>query len=140
MPMDRKLYPPDWDAISKSMKDRDGWKCTKCGVPHGMYVQRNKSEPFVWRQSERGTGEDCGWSAAKRIIVTVHHIGVPKPDGSAGDPCDKMDCRPENLTTLCQRCHLQADQEIRLSHARLTRWCKAQQHIEKSGQQSLWSE
>ena len=29
------LYPPDWKFISWKIKDRAGWKCEACKVPHG---------------------------------------------------------------------------------------------------------
>jgi hypothetical protein len=32
MPMNRALYPPDWDAISIAVRTRAGWKCETCGA------------------------------------------------------------------------------------------------------------
>ena len=52
-----------------------------------------------------------------KVILTVHHIGVVKPDGMPGDPHDKMDCRDENLAALCQRCHWIADLPIHIQKA-----------------------
>lgn len=31
MPMNRKLYPANWDEISREVKDRAGWRCQLCG-------------------------------------------------------------------------------------------------------------
>ena len=31
MPMQRELYPPDWDAIAHAKKQSAGWKCEECG-------------------------------------------------------------------------------------------------------------
>ena len=31
MPVDWKLYPPDWKAIAQRIKDAAGWKCQHCG-------------------------------------------------------------------------------------------------------------
>lgn len=27
-------YPENWDKIAKDLKEKAGWKCTKCGHPH----------------------------------------------------------------------------------------------------------
>ena len=39
-------------------------------------------------------------------VLTVAHLGVPKPDGTPGDKHDKTDVRDENLAALCPRCHI----------------------------------
>ncbi len=31
MPVDWKLYPPNWKAIALQVKDGSGWKCQDCG-------------------------------------------------------------------------------------------------------------
>ena len=31
MPMQRELYPADWDKIAFAVKEDAGWKCQKCG-------------------------------------------------------------------------------------------------------------
>ena len=31
MPMERELYPPEWEAIAAAIKARTGWKCEQCG-------------------------------------------------------------------------------------------------------------
>lgn len=45
-----------------------------------------------------------------KVILTVAHLNH-----------DPMDCRPENLKALCQRCHLAYDREHHASNAALTR-------------------
>jgi len=30
MPMNRDLYPPDWEAIAFRVKERADWRCEKC--------------------------------------------------------------------------------------------------------------
>ncbi len=54
------------------------------------------------------------------MVLTVHHLGAPRPDGSPGDKHDKLDCRDENLVALCQRCHLAADRADHVARARAT--------------------
>ena len=34
-PMDRSKYPPNWGEIAAAVKRRAGWKCERCGQPHG---------------------------------------------------------------------------------------------------------
>jgi 5-methylcytosine-specific restriction endonuclease McrA len=36
MPMNREDYPPDWEAISRAVKDEQRWQCAFCGATHGM--------------------------------------------------------------------------------------------------------
>lgn len=31
----RHLYPDDWDAIARRIKDAAGWRCEACNAPHG---------------------------------------------------------------------------------------------------------
>lgn len=97
MPMDRSLYPDNWEEISyKIRSQRAKWRCEQCGAiafePHPL------------------TGS--------RVILTVHHIGVARPDGSPGDYKDKMDCRDENLIALCQDCHLRVHRFLRRKEKR----------------------
>lgn len=41
MPMDRSLYPDDWDEIALAVKDGADWKCEECGKQC-----RRPGEPF----------------------------------------------------------------------------------------------
>jgi len=41
--------------------------------------------------------------------LTVHHKGIPYPDGRPGDSRDKHDLRLENLQVLCEPCHIEVD-------------------------------
>jgi 5-methylcytosine-specific restriction endonuclease McrA len=50
MPIDLANYPESWHKISLQVKEEQGWKCLKCGKPHGGL-------------SDRGT----------KIILTTHH-------------------------------------------------------------------
>lgn len=31
----RHLYPADWDAIARRVKELAGWRCLACDAPHG---------------------------------------------------------------------------------------------------------
>ena len=41
MPMQRELYPDDWDEIAFAVKEEAGWKCEECGLQC-----RKPGEPF----------------------------------------------------------------------------------------------
>lgn len=153
MPMDRSRYPADWEAISLRIRfERAGGKCEWCGVGNGQLIVRSNADASRYlvineddmthytpdgapvRLSELPEEFDGKWT---RVVLTVHHIGVDKPDGTPGDPHDKMDVRDENLAALCQRCHFIADLPIHIEKARLTRAEKKQQRLEATGQMRL---
>lgn len=92
-------YPTDWPKIAREIKERAGWVCEWCNAPHG--------------QPHYKTGS--------MVVLTVHHLGAPKPGNLPGDTHDKFDCRPENLVALCQRCHLWADRDSHIAKAAVTR-------------------
>jgi len=97
--MRRELYPDDWEEISLRIRARAQGKCEWCGAENG------KPHPIT----------------GSKVMLTVAHLGAPKPDGSAGDKRDKLDCRDENLAALCQRCHLNYDRDEHQQNAALTR-------------------
>ncbi len=127
MPMDKSKYPTNWDEISHRIRfERAGGKCEQCGAPNGVEIVRSDIDPayfiiwdaeqflYIYPSGERIHLDDVPeeYNIAEhntRVVLTVHHIGVRKPDGTPGSPHDKMDCRDENLIALCQRCHLLAD-------------------------------
>lgn len=149
MPMDRSRYPADWNEIAKAVKDKAGWCCEECGLVHGMWIIRNSLRPneYQWQDDdlywhdvdgEKIHPDYCWQSPAIKVVITVHHVGVDKPDGTLGDPDDKMDNRSENLKALCQRCHLLADLESHRRAAKKTRQRKAQERRAAAGQKEMW--
>lgn len=94
MPVDLKRYPPDWAEISHRIR----------------FVQAGgRCEGGTYFPDCRARHGDSHPATGSRVILTTAHMGVPLPDGTAGDKHDKMDVRPENLRALCQRCHLIED-------------------------------
>lgn len=139
MGMNRDRYPRDWDEISKRIRyERAGGCCEWCSAPDRAYIRRRKSNPAEWRICTQDFAGDGQWYRATRVILTVHHIGVPYPDGRPGNPHDKMDCREENLVALCNRCHLLADLSIRVAAAKRTRLRKKIEAAQNAGQLSLF--
>lgn len=157
MSIDKARYPLNWNAISLDIRrNRAGNRCEWCGVPNGaLIVRKPKTDEYLivdhdgycmyrwpdgrWiRLSELPEGFDYDHDI--KVVLTVHHIGIPYPDGTAGNPHDKMDIRPDNLAALCQRCHLNADLPIHIENARKTRLRKKQEKAAALGQLSLFGE
>lgn len=76
---DRWLYPPNWDEMARACKQRAGWQCEFCGVPHGT--------PAV---SER-TG----------VVYTIY-LAAAHLDH------DPWNAEPQ-LAALCPSCHARYD-------------------------------
>lgn len=112
MPMNRKAYPKDWEEISRYIRfERAKGKCEWCGIPN--YALRDRTSSMYVTSSEMQEVDykniPFDLDDAVMIVLTVAHLGIAKPDGSPGSKEDRMDCRPENLAALCQRCHLNFD-------------------------------
>ncbi len=110
MPIDYKDYPDDWEAISLRIRnERAGGCCEDCRAPNGAWIRRSKANGYIYEVALEDECEDGLWKKPVRVVLTVAHVGAPKPDGSIGDKHDKHDVREENLRALCQRCHLRLD-------------------------------
>lgn len=81
MPMNRKLYTPDWDAIARKVKEQANWTCQhcdkKCLEPHQV-AEAHKKDVRTWAI----------------YTLTVHHLDHHPPN-----------CDPSNLIALCSVCH-----------------------------------
>ena len=153
MTMDYKRYPPDWAEISQRIRfERAQGKCEQCGLPHGAIIMRSTVDAarYLILNSE-GVWEtpDGDWvrlselprefdeSDVSKVVLTTHHVGAPKPDGTPGDRHDKLDCRDENLMALCQRCHFIADLDIHIEKARKARLANKRKRVLATGQLEL---
>lgn len=88
--MRRELYPDDWEAISREVRDRSGGRCEcegECGLHRGRRCVERHAEPARW--------------ARGKVTLTVHHL-----DG------DKQNSDRKNLKAMCNRCHLRCDSKI----------------------------
>lgn len=120
MPMDRSRYPASWAKISLTIRRIAGNRCEFCGVANGAPLRSGRSG---------------------KVVLTVAHLGTPRPTGEGwaeGDKHDKHDVRRENLASLCQSCHLKYDLPDHIEHARQTRQRKIREQAMKSGQLSLF--
>ena len=118
MPVDKAKYPREWPAISKRIRERDGWACKFCGVKANAIGARDKDGRWWDEDAIHNLNHDYGewifpdgFPAMVRIVLTVAHL----------ENADPMDCRDENLASLCQRCHLRLDGKLHAARAAETR-------------------
>lgn len=113
MPMDRSLYPANWEAIALAVKSAANWTCEECGRPcrrpgiewmdFAMELLRGGGPDGWYAQtfdevSDDETGEWGIVERPQRFTLTVAHLNH-QPE----------DCRPENLKALCSVCHCRYD-------------------------------
>lgn len=112
MPINYKLYPPDWKETVERIKTRARNKCEVCGIKnyhqpwsYTIFVRINsryKLKTF-WiecgREFERIKSHVHSW---KRIMVvlTVAHLDHDENNWSVKD---------DRLKAMCQYCHLNYD-------------------------------
>jgi 5-methylcytosine-specific restriction endonuclease McrA len=115
MPMNRGLYPANWDEISRRIRERDGQKCKECGVKNGAVGCRDQDGNFYTEEEIDRDGIAPGAILGKviKIVLTVAHLNNTP-----------MDCRDENLKSLCQRCHLKLDAPLHQANSAKTRHLK----------------
>lgn len=133
MPMNRKLYPKDWELIAYVVKSNAGWKCQECDRPcrpPGVSWPAFAAElcsPWYEESSEEVYDDETGeWGVIEkpgRFVLTVAHL-----DQNPGNNA------PENLRALCSVCHLRYDAK---PHA-VSRKRNRRRRQEEGGQLSLW--
>ncbi|NHO33504.1 hypothetical protein [Acetobacter fallax] len=115
----RKLYPPDWPQISRSVRfERAQGRCQRCGRPHGQQVRAVAAGR--WFDADIGHWRDAR-GRATRCPDLIEQIGVRETRvvlAAAHLDHDPRNNRWRNLRALCQRCHLAHD---RVWHARQRR-------------------
>ncbi len=94
MPMRIEEYPPEWGAISAAIRERAGNCCE--GTPRFPNCRAANGQPHP--------------ATGSRVVLTCAHY----PDR------DKMNCDPENLRALCNRCHLDLDFDHHMANRRRT--------------------
>lgn len=123
MPMNRKLYPHNWEEIALQIKEAAGWKCQECDRPcrrpgvdwEEFTLELGKDgvfSPWVRDAFEEVYDDETGeWGTVKRpqrFTLTVAHLNH-QPE----------DCRPENLRALCAPCHCRYDLRAMATKRRL---------------------
>jgi hypothetical protein len=121
--MDRALYPEDWAAIARSVKDEAKWICQGCDRP--CRRPGEKLEDFIER-IRSGRISECPTvrefrEKPKRFLLTVAHLD--HDPGNSDAPSGPLRER-SNLRALCTACHCRYDlsqmpRKIRLKRERL---------------------
>lgn len=156
MSMDYSRYPTDWKAISLRIRERDNWQCKECGLPNGALILRSDIDaayyllydsendvhihPDGWRMRLSEIPEEYQHFKYTRVVLTVHHKGATKDDGSPGDTHDKMDCRDCNLESLCQRCHFLKDLPSHIINAAISRRKNKEKRLAQQGYVRLFND
>lgn len=126
MPMNRKLYPANWEAIARAVKDEANWHCEQCGRPcrkpgESTWDLYKRIENQHWQWANDLDGEEAdGEPTLKlgRFVLTVAHLDH-RPEN-----CDRA-----NLKALCAPCHCRYDLAAMAQKKRLK--------AERNGQLSL---
>lgn len=101
MPMDRRLYPEDWDDIASGIKAEVNWCCEFCG--RACPRPGEKAADFMERICTTDDLATCPLvaeyrQAPRRFLLTVAHLNhIP------------ADCSRDNLKALCSPCHCRYD-------------------------------
>ncbi|MBE9067903.1 HNH endonuclease [Leptolyngbya cf. ectocarpi LEGE 11479] len=106
MPMDRSLYPDNWDEIALAIKESVNWCCEACGRPCRRPDETREAAIFRLTLSDHWTVPEL-WEANDpepsisrlgRFKLTVAHLNhIPG------------DCDLSNLRAWCAPCHCRYD-------------------------------
>ena len=102
MPMDRSLYPDNWDELALAIKTEANWCCTECGRPCRRPGETREAAIFRLTLTEHPTvaelwepsGADAVVSKLGRFTLTVAHLDH-----------QPQNCDLNNLKALCAPCH-----------------------------------
>jgi hypothetical protein len=120
---ERGRYATNWPEISTAAKERAGWRCEECQVPHNALICRGEENNIGTYMLPDGdvhdaeTGEHLGMARGSeyvgrfvRIILTTAHLDH-QPENND----------PSNLRVLCQLHHLRHDRPHHVAMRRLNR-------------------
>jgi hypothetical protein len=148
MAFQKERYPENWKQISHEIRFvRAGGKCEYpgCGVKHGAIGARDaggnwydEAEIQAMSMAQRNSLWWGGQPKLTKIVLTTAHLGIDYPDGRKGDKHDKLDCRPENLASWCQKHHLAYDMDEHIANRKVTLAKKRAAKIEAAGQRSFF--
>ncbi|MEM9136596.1 MAG: hypothetical protein AAGB01_04515 [Cyanobacteria bacterium P01_F01_bin.42] len=101
MPMDRSLYPDNWDELALKIKTEANWHCTECGRPCRQpgesfddFLKRCWSPNLEMQYPTYELEGDQRISKAGRFKLTVAHLDH-----------EPQNCDRTNLKALCAPCH-----------------------------------
>ena len=101
MPMDRSLYPDNWDELALAIKTEANWCCTECGRPcrqpgesFDAFLKRCWTPSLELRFPTYEVVYGQKVSKAGRFTLTVAHLDH-----------EPQNCDRTNLKALCAPCH-----------------------------------
>lgn len=133
--MDKSLYPENWNAISRAVKDEANWHCEECGKPcrrpgvdwddFVLWLGSTSFNEWFPLTSEDiyqdESGEHVSIARPQRFTLTVAHLDHIPPN------CDRA-----NLKALCAPCHCRYDLKAMPQKKRLK--------AERQGQLTIFAE
>ena len=111
MPMNRNLYPKNWTAIAREVKEQAGWTCQGCGKPcrpPGVPL----SQTGDWLEANYPDWYNAPIKPHQYTLTVAHLDHTP------------ANCHPDNLKALCAPCHLRYDAPMHAASAAKTRSVK----------------
>lgn len=81
-PSQRPLYPTDWSDISRTIKQRAGWRCEGSPAYPDCRAEHGAPHPVT----------------GSKVVLTTAHLDH-----------NPANCAANNLRAWCQRCHLTYD-------------------------------
>jgi 5-methylcytosine-specific restriction endonuclease McrA len=114
MPMQRDLYPPDWEAIAQRIKEDAQWQCQECGR-----ACRCTGETLAAFCQRTGQTLEEVLKHPQRYTLSVAHLDQNPQNGDRA-----------NLKALCTGCHLRHDTPFRPMNRYAKRERRGQLRIE----------
>lgn len=96
MPMNRRLYPKDWEVIALKVKQSANWKCEQC---HRHCRKKGESKQDFRSRLTPSSQAEFDTKPQRFILTTSHQDHNP------------ANCNSDNLKALCSVCHLRYDAE-----------------------------
>lgn len=122
MPMDRRRYPDDWEAVRARVLARARGRCEcrgECGVDHASELDPDGL-------LARGEPDRCAAHDGRHhpvtgslVVLTTAHLwrGPCAEHDRAQVKCGEL----EHLAAMCQACHLRYDRPHHVANAKRTR-------------------
>ena len=93
--MQRYVYPPTWEQLAYEAKERAGWMCEVCMVPHGAIVRSPRTgNPYVIypQAAHVNHDHDNPYPELKAVCPVCHarYYRKPKTGGEKLLPCKRL--------------------------------------------------
>jgi hypothetical protein len=93
--MQRYIYPPTWEQLAQEAKERAGWMCEVCMVPHGAIVRSPRTgNPYVvyLQAAHVNHDHDNSYPDLKSVCPRCHklYFSKPKTKRAVPWPCKRL--------------------------------------------------